>query len=290
LPSRAASAIVGITMLAAVVFSAWSNRASISHAASAQPLPGLLSSDSSGQNVPALGVAGQPAPPLFTATSVNVNVQGFVSWALLDRQNGKIPGSGNLGSDTNSTESMIKAWIASDYLRRLGDAQPPPDHLDALTRMIRDSDNDAAESVYQEDGANAVVQRMIDTCDLTDTSVFDGWWSRSEISARDAVRLGLCVADGRAAGPTWTTWILNEMRQVRGEGRFGIIEALPAGAVGRTSIKNGWTIVGDEWRVNCLAIVDRYVLAVLNRYPADLGLGYGAGTCRTITTRLQARG
>jgi hypothetical protein len=110
------------------------------------------------------------------------------------------------------------------------------------------------------------------------------------VSARDAARLGLCVADGRAAGPKWTDWILSEMRQVRGEGRFGIIEALPTDAAAKASIKNGWTVVGNEWHVNCLAIVDQYVISVLNRYPASLGLDYGAGTCRNVTTALQPRG
>jgi hypothetical protein len=184
---------------------------------------------------------------------------------------------------------MIKIWIAADYLRRLADAKPDQDRLGELSRMIRDSDNSAAEDIYQTDGADAVVQRMIGVCGLTETSVSEGWWSRTEVSARDAVRLGGCVADGRAAGPEWTGWILGEMRQVRGEGRFGIIDALPANAAARIPIKNGWTVIGDEWHVNCLAVVDRYVLAVLTRYPESLGLDYGAGICRSVTTQLRPR-
>ena len=48
----------------------------------------------------------------------------FFSWALLDRKTGKISGSPNMTA-TSSTESMIKAWIVSDYLRQLGDKEPP---------------------------------------------------------------------------------------------------------------------------------------------------------------------
>jgi hypothetical protein len=128
---------------------------------------------------------------------------------------------------------------------------------------------------------------MVDVCGLTETSVFDGWWSRTEVSARDAARLGACVTDGRAAGPKWTSWILGEMRQVRGEGRFGIVQGLPAEVASRIPIKNGWTVVGDEWHVNCMAVVDRYVLAVLTRYPERLGVAYGAGICRGVTTQLR---
>jgi hypothetical protein len=244
---------------------------------------------SGGEPRSVLGMADQPGPPPLSPGRVRISGQGFTSWALLDRKTGTISGSANSTDATTSTESMIKTWIASDYLRLLADAHAPPDRLDQLTRMIRDSDNTAAEDFYQADGADAVVQRMIRTCGLTETSISEGWWSRTELSARDAVRLGACVADGRAAGPKWTNWILGEMRRVRGEGRFGIIEALPADAAARTSIKNGWTVVGDEWHVNCLAIVDRYVLAVLTRYPESLGLDYGAGICRDVTTQLRPR-
>ncbi|MCW2640268.1 MAG: hypothetical protein JWP76_2574 [Dactylosporangium sp.] len=238
---------------------------------------------------PTLGMAGQPAPPLLSPGRVNVSVQGFYSWALLDRKTGNISGSANFANATNSTESMIKVWIAADYLRRLSDEKPSQDRLGELTRMIRDSDNSAAEDIYQIDGADSVVQRMISICGLSETSASEGWWSRTEVSARDSVRLGVCVTDGRAAGPKWTSWILGEMRQVRGEGRFGIIDALPDNVAARIPIKNGWTVIGDEWHVNCLAVVDRYVLAVLTRYPESLGLSYGADICRSVTAQLRPR-
>jgi hypothetical protein len=241
---------------------------------------------------PTLAMADQPAPPLLGPAQVKLSVQGLQSWALFDRATGNVSGSANSASAISSTESMVKIWIAADYLGRVADAKPIPeqpssDRLDELSRMIRDSDNTAAEDVYQLDGADSVIERMIRVCGLTETSVAAGWWSRTQISARDAARLGACVSDGRAAGPYWTSWIIGEMRHVRGEGRFGIVDTLPDDVAGRIPLKNGWTVVGDEWRVNCLAVVDRYVLAVLTRYPERLGLGYGAGICRSVTTQLR---
>ena len=59
------------------------------------------------------------------------------------------------------------------------------------------------------------------------------------MTAQDAVRLGECVKNGTAAGPKWTEWVLEEMRNVwgttakkdqqrtRGGGRWGIIDGLP---------------------------------------------------------------
>jgi Beta-lactamase enzyme family len=299
LPTRAAVVSTVAVMLAVAAVAAWTNRATLGHAAGRlggpDPAPAPVdsaaaSSPSPSDEGPGLSMAGQPAPPLLSPGPVDVQVQGFFAWALLDRNTNTITGSANYTSATSSTESMIKAWISSDYLRQLGNAQPPGDKLALLTRMIRDSDDNAAEIIYDLDGSDAVAQRMIKICGLTETSIFDDWWSRTQVSARDAVRLGACVADGRAAGPKWTGWILNEMRQVRGEGRFGIIDALQPDVASRTSIKNGWTIVGDDWHLNCLAIVDQYVLAVLTRYPSELGVRYGAGVCRDIATQLQPRG
>lgn len=255
--------------------------------------PPVISPSGKVEGHPSLRMAQQmpPPKPLLMAQPVTVNTTDFYSWALLDRLTGSIAGSANYVSGTNSTESMIKAWISADYLRRLGSQKPSQERLDELTRMIRDSDDSAAEDIYRLDGLNAVIQRLISTCGLTDTKLVDGWWSKTTVSARDAVRLGLCIADGRAAGPAWTGWLLNEMRQVRGEGRFGIIEALPPDVVKLTSIKNGWTrlYADSTWRVNCLAIHDDWVLAVLIRYPASQSLRHGADICKSVTQQLLTR-
>src|SRR5205814_2121531 len=93
---------------------------------------------------------------------------------------------------------------------------PPPPPPPRSPRPPRDRHTDAAEDVYELDGSDAVMRRMVSTCGLTETTSVDGWWSRTGVSARDAVRLGACVADGRAAGPQWTDWLLGQMRQVRG--------------------------------------------------------------------------
>jgi hypothetical protein len=187
---------------------------------------------------------------------------------------------------------MIKAWIAADYLRlqAAGGRTPSGQRLNELTTMIRDSDDQAAQDIYRLDGSDTVVKRMISTCRLTDTTVVNGWWSRTQITARDATRLGLCVADGRAAGRTWTPWLLTQMRQVRGEGRFGIIDALPASVSAGTAVKNGWTLIQEDgdWHVACLAIQDQWVLSVLTRYDGSRGLAYGATVCADVTRQLMA--
>jgi hypothetical protein len=243
-----------------------------------------------------------PPPPTLAPQPVSAKVNGFLSWALLDRKSGRINGSRNIAA-TNTTESMIKIWLVSDFLRRTAEkrAKPSAERLKQASVAIRDSNDNAAQSLYAAGGRNAVVKRMIKICKLTDTKIYSGWWSRTRISARDAVRLGACVADGRAAGPQWTKWVLAEMRSVRGTtakrdqklksggGRWGIIDGLPPEIIEQgVAIKNGWTAIGSDgmWHVNCLAVGREWVLAVLMRYPVGQGLAYGAGVCKQVTAQL----
>ncbi|WP_406038832.1 hypothetical protein OG799_26890 [Micromonospora sp. NBC_00898] len=270
------------------------------------------------QNVPAPAPT-TPPPPTLAAGPVSVNFNGeFFSWALMDRQTGEISGAKNMTS-TNSTESMLKTWIVSDYLRQLGDKQPTPALKTWASKAIRDSNDIGANKVYAAAGGSykpqpngkpdPVIQRAIKICGLTDTersgppapAMYNGWWSFTRMSPRDAVRLGDCIADGKAAGK-WTKWVLNEMANVRGSvkdqqdtsggGKWGIIDGLPAEikAQGPVSIKNGWTrlVYDGNWHVNCLAVTDKWSLAVMMRYPATTSLSpsYGAKVCASVATQL----
>jgi hypothetical protein len=252
-----------------------------------------------------------PKPPTLAPAPVTVDVGtgNYVAWALLDRETGAIAGSANSRTATNSTESMIKVWIVSDYLRRTAERgeQPSKRRLDQASAAIRDSDNLATESLYRANGRTAVTRRMISMCGLSNTKLstrpgYVGWWSFTEMSAQDAVRLGDCVKNGTAAGPKWTKWVLTEMTKVRGTtaakdqheetggGRWGIIDALPMAIRQQTpvSIKNGWTLLDydGKWHVNCLAVTDAWVLAVQTRYPGRRGLEYGANVCESVTAQL----
>ncbi|TDB71035.1 hypothetical protein [Micromonospora sp. KC723] len=256
-----------------------------------------------------------PPAPTLVAGKVSVNFKGeFFGWALMDRKTGEISGSANMAR-TSSTESMLKVWIVSDYLRQLGDKEPPAGLKKAASIAIRDSDDTGANKVFAAAGGtygvegngqpDPVIQRAIRICGLTDTrrgdvTGYEGWWSFTQMSPRDAVRLGDCIADGRAAGPKWTKWVLSEMAKVRGGitaqqarsggGKWGIVDGLPAAikAQGPVSIKNGWTALNYDgnWHVNCLAVTDKWSLAVMLRYPQKSKLEYGAKVCASVATQL----
>jgi hypothetical protein len=246
------------------------------------------------------GVAGDVASPQAGIVAVNFSGE-FLGWAMLDRTTGEVTGE-NL-DQTSSTESMIKTWIVADHFRRATAAKaggPTSNEIKMATEAIKWSDDDAAQTLYERTGGNESIERMTEMCGLTDTTVYDDWWSRTQMSPRDAVRLGECLANGTAAGPTWTPWLLQQMREVsgstaaseqestRGGGRWGIIDGVPATQAGAVAIKNGWTSYSSDgnWHLNCLAVTDTWTMSVMMRYPSSQGLDYGAGVCETIASQL----
>jgi hypothetical protein len=231
-----------------------------------------------------------PPPLLVAAGPVSVNASGWWSWAMLDQRTNKITGSTNMSS-TNRTASMIKSWIAADYLRRSAEqgVTPSDTRLNEVSTMIRDSDNAAATDLYAVVGKQASTRRLISACGLTDSKVGPTSWSDTRVSARDTTRIAACIQDGRAAGPKWTSWLLKEMRLVRGVGDFGIRKAFPATVAQTIAIKNGWVVRDDngDWEVNCLAIGDGWTMGVLTRYDASLGMTYGANICKNVAAQLR---
>ncbi|MEU5788176.1 hypothetical protein ABZ754_10635 [Micromonospora purpureochromogenes] len=232
-----------------------------------------------------------PAPSLeplpFQDKQIDLDIKGWYGWSVLDTRTGKIIGSENM-DETSTTASLIKSWIVADYLRRADDAGQTPSSakLAEATRIIRDSDNVLAEKFYNSVGRSPSIKRMVSICKTTDSSpAADGGWSRTNLSPRDTARLGACIKDGRAAGPKWTNWLLNEMRQVRGDGDFGIRKAFPEAERKTIAIKNGWVdrTREQEMHINCLAIGDNWTMGVMVRYPVGMGYAYGMKNCQKIT-------
>ncbi len=265
-----------------------------------------------------LHTAAQAAPPVPTLRVPDGGVTipsgySLAGWAMIDRASGKVVGgSDNADQMTNYTESMIKPWIAADYLSRTVKAGRKPSQYDLsqLRLMIIHSDDNIASHYYNLGGKDSVIRRLNQVCGVHTTIAMSGWWSYTSITPDDAARYGECLANGTAAGP-YTANLLSWMRQVvggvndqphgagahTGGGHWGIITALPASLAAQTSIKNGWEpeVSGHEWHVNCLAITPGQVLTVMFRYPwtsptgtwqyAD-NLAPGAAACQKIAAQL----
>jgi len=239
--------------------------------------------------------AGLAAPR--NPNSIAVGGAWLLGWALLDTETGVVAGSRNSATMTNTVESMIKPWIAADHLRRLaeGGREPSTQTLKELNVMIVDSNDPMAEKYYQIGGSDAVIERLISLCGLTQVRIKTTLWSWTEMTPQDAVAYGQCLADGRAASPRWTSWVLDAMKKVRGGvtdqlsgevqgGHWGIVDGLPPSLAQDTSIKNGWTLYKDGWHINCLAVHPDWTLAVMLR--TGSGLQAGANACKSVAAAL----
>jgi hypothetical protein len=234
-------------------------------------------------------------PLPFRSAKVTVATAGFWNWALLDRRTGKIVGSSNY-KQTSTTASMIKPWLAADYLRMADERGETPDaaRLHQLEIMIRDSDNPAALETYTLNGKTDSINRLIRMCGLTDSQAVPNEWGTTRVSVRDAVRMGDCIADGTAAGPTWTPWVLDMMRRVRGMGDFGPRDVLPAAQASKVAIKDGWLLRDEDnnWHVNCLAVADTWAMAIMQRYPStgkdniEADFAHTRQVCRDVASQL----
>lgn len=220
-------------------------------------------------------------PPLPDVSSTTV----WAGWALLHLDNGELVAGGEPGPSI--TASMIKVGIAADFLHglELKGLDPSESQSDDLGSMIRDSDNDAAERLWLARGGAAVTRRLIAVCELHETTVSTSWGT-TQMTPADAARLGGCLAQGKVVSSPWMEWILDRMREVNGAGRFGIVESRPVDRGRPLAIKNGWLTADGLWHVNCLAIADWWTLAVMVRYPAELGLVYGATVCADVAAAL----
>ena len=261
------------------------------------------------QPVPSQPVPSQPVATLSPSTityptlraptdpsKITVEDATFFGWTLLDLDTRQVSGSTNRATARNTIESAIKPWLAADYLRRLtaSGKKPSVAVLNEIKLMIIDSNNKIGQEYYLLDGQDDSVQRMITICGLTDVTINPGLWSWTLMTPLDTARYGLCLADGRAAGPAYTTWLLDVMTQVRGDvddqaedtqqgGRWGIVDGLPATLAAGLSIKNGWTQYVDGWHVSCLAISQHWVLVVMVHTKT---LPEAAEACRSVASQL----
>nr|BFE64137.1 serine hydrolase [Dactylosporangium thailandense] len=275
-------------MLALVLVTAAGCSANATPKAAGSHVPAAADTSESPVAEPSAAPSTAPSGPLFTPTQpVTMNVKGFWSWAYYDHKTDQMYGS--TPYTTSDTASMAKAWVAADWLRRQAESnkQPGSTALNELSRMIRDSETENTFKYHVQNGNLTSIKRMISLCGLTETKGTQNSWSLTQMSARDVARLAKCIGDGRAAGPKWTGWLLNEMRSVRGPGRFGPIEVLPADVQKTTAIKNGWLARDDgQWHIACMALGDGWSMAVMAHYPSSLGKDYGVKTCREVTKQL----
>jgi hypothetical protein len=193
--------------------------------------------------------------------------------------------------------SVVKISIAIGILRQLHaqGEEVSSTIMNDLTSMIEQSDNDAAERLWEFEGRADALLVTERTAGLTRTEYQVGHgWGFTLTTAHDQARLGAMLAGGRMLDDDDTQLVLNLMHHVVSSEQWGFQDSVPPAIA--PAIKNGWYEDTDApvWRIHCTAIFDSALLAhpfsiaVMTRYPASLGMGYGEDTCRGVAQRLGA--
>jgi hypothetical protein len=179
--------------------------------------------------------------------------------------------------------SVIKVAIAVMVLGR-GRPLSRGQRVD-LAAMIENSDNDAAQRLWNLGGGAAGLTALARRLDLRATVADpEGAWGFTLTTAQDLATLGLALADGVALDPAGTATLLDLMRHVESDQAWGIAAAVRGGA---PAIKNGWYPDDDrdDWRVHCLGLIGdppTSVLSIMTVYPESLGQAYGERTCQMV--------
>lgn len=146
--------------------------------------------------------------------------------------------------------------------------------------MMDNSDNVAADQVFDEIGGNPGLQSYNDRLGLVDTSLDpDGSWGLSTTAAMDQITLLKALVSGSSPLTLASRQdALSLMGDVEADQDWGV--STPADAATTSKLKNGWLSVdGDDgrWAVNSVGVItaagDQLVLAVLSQHQPDYQSG-----------------
>ena len=214
-----------------------------------------------------------------TATAYLAGRHGTLLAAVYDVRTGQTWQLGS--SDAQPEASVVKLDILETLLARpQGAALEPAD--DALARsMIEDSDNDAATSLWDEDGGAAGLTYYGDRAGLTKTTpsqcvacagfAFPGWGLSTTVPQDQLTLLKQLVVPGPSPllSGSARSYALSLMEHVTADQRWGISGGVPAGVT--VALKNGWLpldAAATDWQVNSVGWVNGdgrdYLIAVLS--------------------------
>jgi hypothetical protein len=203
--------------------------------------------------------------------------------AVLDRNTGQLVTS---GAGTIAIASVVKLFIADDLLLQVskGQTQLTPDDRAAFDRMLRSSDDSAAENFWNRSGGSAIINRVVARYGLTATHApSNGRWFNTISTVTDLVHYyDMMLAGSGGLPPEQANLILSNLAastptapdgMVPGgvyPQRFGIPEGLYAEPV---AVKQGWMCcVGSDWLHLSTGVIGpdrRYVMAISSMQATD---------------------
>jgi hypothetical protein len=217
------------------------------------------------------------------ATAEAANDGADITVAVLDRNTGQLVTN---GGGSIAIASVVKLFIADDLLMQVAKGQTTltPDDRAAFDRMLRSSDDTAAENFWNRSGGSAIISRVIARYGLTSTRPpNNGRWFNTTSSVNDLVHYyDMMLAGTGGLPPEQAAMILSNLAastptapdgMVPGgvyPQRFGIPEGLFAEPV---AVKQGWMCcIGSDWLHVSTGVIGpgrRYVMAISSMQATD---------------------
>ena len=188
--------------------------------------------------------------------------------------------------DTEKTASTIKVDILATalHLAQLQHHPLPADEAASAVPMITQSDNDAAEDLYDDIGGWNAIGPFNGSIGMTHTTPnAQGYFGETYTTAADQIALlKQVMLPGGELSAASRRYEYELMRHVISSQRWGITGGVPATAT--VAIKNGWLPESTGWHVNSIGRVEGdgrdYLIAVYTSF--DSSWAYGIDTIERI--------
>lgn len=190
------------------------------------------------------------------------------------------------GRSQQVTASILKVDILQTLLRQLYGRPIPGAEVSNAVGMIKDSDNDDATALWNEDGgapAVAAYSRLVGM----DPTTPNLDWGLTTTSVGDQLKLLDELVEPHALIDQGAQrFALGLMEHVTRSQAWGVSGGVPSGV--RVALKNGWLPFGGGWHINSIGRIRGdgrwYLIAVLTSFnPSER---YGIDTINAIPSRV----
>ena len=219
------------------------------------------------------------------ATADAAKAGADITAVVLDRNTGLTVSNGN--DEPMPVASVVKLFIADDLLLQEanGQTQLTAEDRAALDKMLRSSDDSAAEVFWNRSGGSDIVERVTARYGLRDTKTpYNGRWFNTLSTTADLVRYyDMLLSGAGGLPPERASIILTNLANstpIAIDGtqpggvypqRFGIPDGLDREPV---AVKQGWFCCWNggnwvHWSTGVIGPDRRYVMAIASMQPGD---------------------